>query len=367
MLNIHIIKSPEYSIEEFRTVTQFLSAFEGPLKFVPSLYEFDSEEFYFLQYNLYPYHNFKYPDDETIIKFNPKRDFPLSWRELFWLCSHYREVFNIDDSGFVILLTQRKNSLNWFSSFDANRNIFVQTSDWEKFTHVHSKYAISYQIIENVMSSLMKLDLINIPNLYVHEPVIGCMNDFCQNKNQIAIKLQTANICQTCRNKLQIENVETSIINQSIRIFEAIRSEVVYINQPIQPADPQPLVVDQENKIMLPIQNIEIRLNPLFKTLYLFFLMHPSGVPLVQLSDYHEDLMNLYIRIRPNAAIEDAKTRIEALSHPSGERFNPAKSHINKIITELIQPPLANYYQISGSANNPFYIDLPRNLVDIRF
>ena len=178
-MKIHLIKTPEYEIENVREVHEFLSSFEGPFEFVLSEHEFNRNDFYFLQYNLFPYHNFIYQSNSKVIKFDPQRGNPLSWRELFSLCDNYREVFNLNSDDFVVLLTKRKNALNWFSAKDDFRNVFVHTAEWDSYTSIHSKYPIGYQVIENVIQSMMQLDFTNIPNQYIHEPLVGCMNDLC--------------------------------------------------------------------------------------------------------------------------------------------------------------------------------------------
>ena len=365
-MKVHLIKTPEYATEDFRDVCELLSSFDGPLEFIPSFYEFDRSAFYFLQYDLYPYHGFTFPSNDIALKFNPEREYPLSWRELFSLCNFYRNIFNIENESFVVLLTNRKNGLNWFSAIDDDKNIFVHTAEWELYTKVNSKYPVAYQVIENIMQSLMKIDIYDAPNQFVHEPLRGCMNDFCINKHQVIIKLQTANICNSCVNKIKSEKVNAQILKQTRSIFNGIRNEFVFQEEEQSP-EPVSLIVDIKGKILIPKYNLEIKLTPVFKTLYLFFLSKPEGVTVAELSDYKEELLSIYKKLRPSASKEDAISRITKLSHPLGDGFNPPRSHINKTITALLKEPLANFYRISGSAGNPYKINVPRNLIDIRY
>jgi hypothetical protein len=365
-MKIHLIKTPEYETDDFRDVCELLSSFDGPLEFIPSFYEFKKEEFYFLRYELFPHHNFEYPSNDTALRFDPDRGNPLSWRELYSLCNYYRELFNIDDESFVVLLTKRKNALNWFSAVDESKNVFVHTAEWEYYTDINAKYPIAYQVIENIMQSLMKIDIAVIPNKYIHEPLKGCMNDFCNDKSQIIIKLQTANICPDCVQKLKSENVNPKIVSQAKSIFNGIRNEFIFQEEPLL-NNPIPIIIEKDGKILLSEHNLEIRLNPLFKTLYIFFLTREEGVTLAQLSDFKEDLLKIYKKIKKGVSNEDATKRIDNLTHPLGDSFNPTKTKINSIITELLKEPLADFYRISGSAGNPYFIKVPRNLIDIRY
>jgi hypothetical protein len=360
-MRVYLIKTPEYELENFKDVCNLLSSFEGALDFIPSFYEFDKNEFYFLQYD------FKYTSNETSIKFDPSQGNPLSWMELFSLCDFYREVFKIESNAFVVLLTNRKNALNWFSANDMSRNIFVHTAEWELYTQVNAKYPIAYQVVENIMQSLMNLNVEEGPSDYIHEPLKGCMNDFCDDKNQIIIKLQTANICNSCVQKIKEEKVDAKILKQARAIFNGIRNEFIFLEDREEAPEPTPLIVDKNGKIILPEQNLEIRLTPLFKTLYLFFLSKPNGVTVAQLSDFKDELLLIYKKLKPGISDEEASKRIENLSHPLGDGFNPTKTHINKIITDLLSEPVADFYRISGTAGNPYHIKVPRNLIDIRY
>ncbi len=376
-MKIYLIKTPEYNEEAFRDVADLLNTIDGPMQFIPSLYEFEKSEFYFLRYSLFPHHNFSYPSNDNAIKFDPNKIHPLSWRELFSLCNSYRNRFGIEADSFVVLLTQRKNALNWFSAPDGFNNIFVHTAEWDSYTHVNSKYPIAYEVVQNIVQSLMDIDMSTIPNDYCHEPLRGCMNDFCYNKRQIVIKLQTANICGDCMERIRGKNIDNEIIIQVNALFNKIRNEFIF--QMSAPSDPnvepeietQPiaaaaLVVERNGRLILPTLNLEIKMTPLFKALYLFFLSKPEGVTLSSLCDYNAEILNIYIKLRPSVAVEDATRRVENLTHPNGDGFNPAMSKINRIINDLL-PALAEFYRISGIKGETYSIQLPRGLIDIRF
>ena len=361
-MKIHLIKTPEYSSENFNDVYELLSSFDGPLTFTASKYEFTVGEFDFLGYS-----NPLFNNAEGIKKslHDVSLQNELSWEQIFSLCKFYRERFRIPEDDFVSLLTDRKNDRNWFAVLDNKNNCFVHTADWHLFTDANPRYPVAYEVIASVLRSLMNLPL-ELPNQFVHEIAIGCFNDLCQDKRQIILKLQTANICNNCIQKIRNENVDAEILRQVRIIFNGIRNEFVFQTEEHSP-EPIPLVVENSGRIFLPNPNLEIRLTPLFKTLYLFFLDKPDGVTLNQLCDFREDLLRIYRRLRPNATSEEAETRINNLSHPLGESFNPTKAHINRIITDLLKEPLADFYRISGERSEPYKIKIPRTLVDIRY
>jgi hypothetical protein len=351
---IHLIKTPEYDSENLQEVHEFLASFEGPFEFVTSDFEFNTEDFSFLQNKLFPQHNN-----------------PISGQEFFTLCQHYRDVFKLEPNDFVVLLTKRKNAMNWFSAKDDLQNIFVNTEEWENYTPINAKYPIAYQAIENVLQSLMKLDLNSVPNQYIHESLLGCMNDLCIDKKQIINKLETINICDDCIQKMQAEKISSDTINQVNQIFSGIRNELLFKKNFKKQIQPVELVIETNKKIILPeLNNLEIRLSPLFKTLYIFYLTREDGVKLNELSDFKSDLLSIYRKLS-NLAVDDSnvilEARIDDLINPIGESFSQKKSKINKIITDLLGEPLAQFYRIEGTPGEPFKINIDKNLIDIRY
>lgn len=281
------------------------------------------------------------------------------------MCQTYRQRFKVANDDFVVLLTKRKNALNWFCSGNGDKNIFVQTSEWEKFTRVHEKYPIAHSVVSVILQILMKIGMDKIPNPYFHEPSRGCMNDFCQNKSQIIIKMQTANICNDCYRKIRSENVSEDVLTQITNMFNEIRNKFIF-HIPTPSYSPSPLVVESNGKIHITLNNLEIKMTPLFKTLYIFYLKQEKGVSFMELSNYRQDLLDIYAKLRPSASKQDASKRIDELIHPQGDSFNSVKTHVNSIIKKSVPSTLHKFYQISGKRGEPYRINIPRHLIDIR-
>ena len=153
----------------------------------------------------------------------------LSWQSLFAECAHFRQASNIPLEDFVVLLTSRKNDMNWFSAYDSNgsNSVFIGTDDWEYYVPSESKYPIAYEVIVNL---LQKMTCSNIEEMiqYAHMTPRGCINDMCEWKPEITFKLRTADICEDCLQLLNDHGVEPGIIQQALAIFDAIRQEVLF-------------------------------------------------------------------------------------------------------------------------------------------
>ena len=364
-MKVYLIKTPEYDIENLEEVQELLSSFEGPMEFIADKYEFNPEQFPFLKKFWEDFRFPAYESDVRKINFDKERQIPLSWKELFSLCEFYRTTFQISKNDFVVLLTRRKNALNWFSHVDENKNIFIHTGDWEHYTKAPQKFPVAYQVIENVMQHMMNIDMEQTPNPYVHLEPLGCMNDFCQNKQQIILKLRTGDICNECILKMQQENVDEEMINQEIGVFEVIRNQLLFRQGFRRNVNPKPINIRVSGEIY--IGEKKIGLNPLESTLFILFLKHIEGISLNDLKDYRHELLKIYRMIKPSAE----ESKIDDLIKPYHKdgSFSVNKSRLNKKLKSALGEPLANFYYIDGIRGEAFKIGITPNFVtdDIRY
>lgn len=365
---IHLIRTPDYDIEEYLQVCEFLQSFQGPMEFISTEYQFDEKQFDFLNVEnivtdpLF----FKKYSIKSFSEIDSSHLDPIKWNEMFSLCDFYREQENVQKEDFVVLLTKRRNELNWFSSHD-NTNAFVHTGDWERFVvDVSPKYPIAYQVVANIVRTFMDLDLKNIPNQYIHQPFKACMNDFCLNKSEIMIKISNARICPDCLARIRSKQVSNEMLLQVQDLFLGIRSEIDFKIEE-KTINPSRITISATGNINLEEYNKIINMPELWKTIYIFFLRHPEGILLVNIGNYSDELKEIYKKCRPTATVEMVNSAIANLVHHDGASFNQKRSRINRTITDLLKEPRSQHYIIDGSRNQPYSIRIPRDLIDIRF
>ena len=110
------------------------------------------------------------------------------------------------------------------------------------------------------------------------------------------------------------------------------------------------------------IDDKKLEIGPLPKALYILFLKHnDTGIRVVNLSDYRDELRSIYKLLRPAGNDE----HIEGLVDLEDGTFNFNKSRLNKKIRELIGEPLANFYTIDGNPGAEFRINTPVDSISI--
>ncbi len=190
----------------------------------------------------------------------------FDWEDCFSYTNKIRIEKNIDDQDFLILLTDKSNSRNWFAGFDDEnniRNIFIQTSDWNNFIYANDTYLIIYEIMAVVFQSLMAESNGNKYS-FAHSEPIGCLNDFCGWKPDIQFKVKSADICKVCLESLE-GIVSEGVLKESIDILNKVREKIIASSKYFDPPSYESTFF---SPIALTKRKITTNNDPLRKTLF---------------------------------------------------------------------------------------------------
>lgn len=124
------------------------------------------------------------------------------------------------------------------------------------------------------------------------------------------------------------------------------------------------LVITKDYRILLPdYHNMEIKMEPLVKAVYLLFLNHQEGILFKRLPDYKGELTEIYERLKPNGLTERAKHSIEDVTNPLLNSINEKCARIRGAFVGQFDDYMARHYYIDGLRGQAKRISLPRNLV----
>lgn len=274
-MNIYITSTPEFSTDKLQEVVDLLSGIAGEMKFIHSKP---------LTINQAKRLNPKFENINCIDS--------LSFDELFDYMSDHKDIREVDETDFLVLVTSIRNNQNWFSAFN-DKNIFVHGDEWDMISDVDSKFGIAHQCIENIFQSLIKLDIDNVmeePN--IHMKSIGCINDFCGDKREILQKLQSANICDSCFDRAVNGDVSGNVMAHIVEILEFIRKQFVISRNFSRTVKPQNITVDSNGTISVGDHEIKMEIMP--KTLYIYFLRNLAGLQTNKLCNEVEEFEKIY-------------------------------------------------------------------------
>ena len=127
------------------------------------------------------------------------------------------------------------------------------------------------------------------------------------------------------------------------------------------------LVVDKDFRIILPdYNNIEIKMSPLPKAVYLLFLLHPEGIPFKKLDYCFPELHDLYMLVGNREIEENIFNSIADITDPTKNSINEKCARIREAFLRHFDTNYAQYYYITGKRGEPKKVTLPRELVDLQ-
>jgi hypothetical protein len=124
------------------------------------------------------------------------------------------------------------------------------------------------------------------------------------------------------------------------------------------------LIITSDYRILLPDYNdIEIKMEPLVKAVYLLFLKHPEGIAFKNLPAYRQELTKIYSEVRPWGLSDRALRSIEDVTNPMLNSINEKCARIRGAFVGQFDDHLARHYYVDGLRGEAKKIALPRDLV----
>lgn len=124
------------------------------------------------------------------------------------------------------------------------------------------------------------------------------------------------------------------------------------------------LVITKDYRLLLPDYNdMEIKMEPLVKAVYLLFLRHPEGILFKRLPDYREELTEIYLKLKPYGMTDRTLQSIEDVTNPLLNSINEKCARIRGAFLGQFDNHMAQHYYIDGLRGEAKKISLPRELV----
>ena len=124
------------------------------------------------------------------------------------------------------------------------------------------------------------------------------------------------------------------------------------------------LIITKDYRILLPdYNNIEVKMEPLVKAVYLLFLKHPEGILFKGLTDYREEMLDIYKKLKPMGLNKRTIQSIEDVTNPLLNSINEKCARIRSAFVKEFDESLAKNYFVTGERGEAKKIALPRDFV----
>lgn len=167
--------------------------------------------------------------------------------------------------------------------------------------------------------------------------------------------------------QLSEENIDDIIEEVKERIAKLRQRGIsqYILEQLIHPDDRlSRLVITKDYRLILPdYNNMEIKMEPLVKAVYLLFLNHPEGIMFKNLPEYREELTHIYNKVKTSGLTDRALQSIEDVTNPLLNSINEKCARIRGAFVGQFDDHMARHYYIDGLRGEAKKIGLPRDLV----
>lgn len=343
-MTIHLLRSPEYDLKDFNEVLGLLTTHSKSIKFKGH--------------------------SKVDIKYKDVSDVK-HWDEFFEICQNYRTKKKISEDDYIFLLTEFKNTKDYFGWTDESLgNYFIQTSNWNQYfnAEVNKHFPISYEVVAWILRSLMydtQEELLN----NAHTRARGCVMDFCDEKEDIILKMRTGDVCNECLKRISDIGVNPVFLENIFNTMENIRKGLMYRerNELLGVVSRIKINLWEKNPkfVLTEMNNIKLDFDSGQTAIYLT-IIETGGMKTKCLIDYLDLLVKNYAEItdEENSDIQLIK-KVEKWVDPSDSSlFTQKVSFINRDLKNLLGVKLSSNYLIKNE-KGIYKVKLPKNMVEI--
>lgn len=343
-MQVHIVRSSEYNITDYKEVINLLKTHANSIKI-----------------NEYSNYYFEYSSSENV----------KNWDEFFDVCDKFRELKKISNDDYVFLLTEYKNQEDFFGwTNEKLGNYIIQTSEWDEYfdQDVNKHFPISYEVVAWILRSLMydtQADLLE----NAHGRARGCVMDFCDEKEDIILKMRTGDVCNTCLQRISERGINSGFLGNIFNTMENIRKGLMYRERndllgTISPVRIK-LGVNRPKFVLTEMNDLTLNFDESQTALYMFILQ-TGGVRFTQLEYLEDKLKECYKLVKNgNISQRELESTVSYWVNPNNPEVLTQKvSKINKKLKLLLGEKLSNPYLIEN-IKGKYKINLSQNKIHI--
>ena len=153
--------------------------------------------------------------------------------------------------------------------------------------------------------------------------------------------------------------------DEGVNIFlQTLGNDFLKSIKDLAPKPLSPLYIDENYRILLPDYDLEIKMNAIWRAIYILFLRHEEGIILKDLWSFRDELAAIYKRIA-SGEYERMEATIDDVTTPGSDNFRQYLSKINRAFNAVLAVDLAQHYTISGVRGGAYLVRLPHDKITL--
>ena len=275
------------------------------------------------------------------------------------MSSDGRDILRYKEGGYVFF--DAGDSFGLLESYGSNLSFLTVKAKVEKLKKARASRSRDI-VFHDIPPTEFMCDL--------HGDTFASLSHLCLEESRTVSRPRTRSASRKKQSKEQVFDAEMqAAVDEAHELIKGLLLKgcppellVALINQNVKLSR---LKITKKYKIYLvDYDNLEIKLSPLPKTVFLFFLRHPEGVMFSHLQDHRQELMDIYSCVCTNDDPDKMNESINRLVDPFDNSISEKCAVVKKAFLVNITDNIASNYYISGAQGEKKGISLDRSLVD---
>ncbi len=291
----------------------------------------------------------------------------LETKAIFGVIKEIRKRADLAPDTVIVLLSRVRHAGNWFSIGEGNSH-YMHADDWNLFMATSFRLPVTFLLASNIIMRGM-YDTLEELTYRAHSDARGCIMDLCGHKQEISLKLRTADACPECmariRSRIRSGHLDANVAIDCFRVMDRVRRDLMFRRRWRLDPEPGRLTISGYGQQM-DLPGRRISMSPIQRALYQFFLLHPEGVRLVDLRDEHHirRLVQLYQVMANKGTLAEQATVIRGVAEDVDGKLQQHLSKMRRAFREALGFREAGLYTVNGDPGEPYRIRLYRQFVN---
>ena len=122
-------------------------------------------------------------------------------------------------------------------------------------------------------------------------------------------------------------------------------------------------ITEKKSIVLEDFDRKEVKMDTLTKAVFLLYLKHPEGIRYKELSDYQQELEEIYSSITGREDLDSIQKSVADLCDPLNNSINEKVSKVKKAFRDAVDDRVARFYYIDGKKGTAKRIALDRDFV----